>query len=75
MSADDKNVYIMMQAGKMLIVNNGKSVPLKKDKTLSNGTIVTTDGSVRTTDGNVVKLKEGDRVYLDGRLAIGGKDL
>ena len=75
MNDDYKDAYITMQAGKMLVVNNGKSAPLVKDKLLSNGTIVMTDGSVRTADGNVVRLKEGDRVYFDGRISLGGKDL
>ena len=63
-----KNAYITLQGGSVLVVKENKTMKLDKDKTLKNGTVVTTDGTVKLADGTTSKLKEGDRIYFDGRL-------
>ncbi len=55
-----------MKDGVLRIVQDG--VAISSDVTLSNGTIIKTDGTVLTQDGSKVVLSEGDCVDKDGML-------
>jgi hypothetical protein len=68
---DDKEMmkdHIMMQGGKVMMIKEGKSMPLDKELTLSNGANVTVDGTVRTKDGKTMMMKEGDMMSMDGEM-------
>jgi len=67
MDETNKDTYITVQGGNVMEVKDNKVMKLEKDKTLKDGTVVMTDGTVKSTDGTTRKLKEGERVYYDGR--------
>jgi hypothetical protein len=54
--------------GKTVMVKDGKFTTLKKDVTLSDGTVVMTNGSFKTNDGTATELKDGDHLDLNGKL-------
>ncbi|MBC8081674.1 MAG: hypothetical protein H7Z21_00555 [Hymenobacter sp.] len=59
---------VLMQAGKVLLTQNGLSNPVTQETALVNGTKIKADGTVTMTDGTTVTLKEGDYMSLSGRL-------
>ena len=59
---------IMMEDGKMIVYKNGKSSKMESDMTLSNGTMVSTDGSVKLKNGKTVMLKNGESIGLNGKM-------
>jgi len=66
---DDKEMlkdHIMMTDGKVMMIKEGKSMPLDKEITLSDGTKVTVDGTVTMKDGKKMMMKEGDMMTMDG---------
>jgi len=70
-SADDKGMmkdHIMMKDGKVMMIWEGKSMPLEKELTLGNGTKVTVDGTVMMKDGTKTMMKEGDMMSMDGEM-------
>ena len=42
--------------------------PLDKDMTMSNGTMVMMDGTVKMKDGKTMMMKEGDKMTMDGKM-------
>ena len=54
--------------GKTVMVKDGKFTTLKKDMTLSDGTVVMTNGSFKTNNGTATELKDGDHLDLNGKL-------
>lgn len=70
-SADNKEImkdHIMMKDGKVMMIKEGKSMPLDKELPLSNGAKVTPDGTVMMKDGTKTMMKEGDMMGLDGEM-------
>ncbi len=67
MDDTNKDAYITVQGGNVMEVKNNKVEKLEKDKTLKDGTVIMIDGTVKSPDGTTRKLKEGERVYADGR--------
>jgi hypothetical protein len=68
-SADDKEMmkdHIMMKDGKVMMIKEGKSMPLDKELALTNGAKVTADGSVTLKDGTKTMMKEGEMMTMDG---------
>jgi hypothetical protein len=59
---------VMMKDGKLMVMKSGSVTPLDKELTLSNGSIISLDGTVKATDGTKLKLKEGEAIGLDGKL-------
>lgn len=59
---------VTMQDGKMVKVKDGKSTPLKKDRTMSNGTKISRDGTYTDKDGKKMKMKEGQHMDMSGRM-------
>lgn len=70
----EKNGYITLQGGQVVLVKDGQASTLEKDKALTDGTVVTINGSVKKTDGTFIQMKEGDRIYLDGGMSLSNKD-
>jgi len=58
----------IMKNGKTVKVKDGKFFILKNDITLSDGTIVKTNGSFKSADGTETDLKDGDHLDLNGKL-------
>ena len=70
-TADDKEMmkdHIMMKDGKVMMIKEGKSMPMDKELTLTNGTKVTADGTVTMKDGTKTMMKEGDMMSMDGEM-------
>ena len=59
---------VTMENGKMMVVKGGKMSAMDKEVTLTNGSVVTTDGTIKLQDGTSKKLKNGDCVYMDGKI-------
>jgi hypothetical protein len=66
--------HIKMTGGKILVMQSGKpDTPMDHEMTMSDGTIVAPDGTVRPKDGKVTQLKNGEMVMMDGHVMRGGK--
>lgn len=65
---DMKKDHLMMMDGKMKMFKNGKEMVMDKDMTLSNGTKVMKDGTMKTKAGETMTMKEGDVIYMDGKM-------
>ena len=63
-----KKDCVMMEDGKMMVMKGGKTMGMDKDMTLTNGATVMTDGSVKMKDGTSKQLKNGDCMYMDGKM-------
>ncbi len=61
---------VMMKDGKLSLMKSGVVSQLNKDLTLTNGTVIKVDGTVKSTDGSTIKLKEGEAIGLDGKLIM-----
>jgi len=59
---------VMMEDGKMMVMKGGKTMEMNKDMTLANGTTVMTDGSVKWKNGKTAMLKDGECIYMDGKM-------
>lgn len=55
---------VMMKDGRMVIVRNAKLLPMDLDLTMSDGTKVTTKGSVMRPDGTVHQMQEGESINM-----------
>jgi hypothetical protein len=64
---------VMMENGKMMVMKGGTTTEMDKEMTMSNGAVVMTDGSVKMKDGSTKQLKNGDCVYMDGKMKTGMK--
>ena len=72
--ASGDTLCVSMHHGKMMMMENGKpTVLLKESMTMSNGTVVVPDGTLRMKDGTLTRMKEGQMIMLDGHLMQGGK--
>lgn len=59
---------VMMENGKMMQMTAGKTAPLSTDLSLSDGSIVMPNGTLKKKDGSTVALKNGDCVMMDGTM-------
>lgn len=65
---------LVMRGGKVLTMIDGKpAAPISTETTMSNGTRVETDGTVKPKDGSEFRLGEGDMIMMDGHIMRGGK--
>ncbi len=64
---------VMMKDGKMMVKKNDQTMAMNSDMTMSNGTVVMTNGTVKMQDGTLMTLKEGDCVYMNGKVGKMGK--
>jgi hypothetical protein len=60
---------VMMKDGKMMVMKLGEKMELTESMTLDNGSTVTPDGTVKTKEGKSITLKNGDAIYMDGKMA------
>jgi hypothetical protein len=59
---------LTMKGGRVVLTELGITNPLTADKTLINGTIISTTGLVTAKDGTTTQMGEGDMVSLTGRV-------
>lgn len=60
--------HLMMKDGKMMHIKDDKTMELTSDMQLSNGTTVTKDGTLKMKDGKTHMMKEGEMIYMDGKM-------
>jgi uncharacterized protein DUF6799 len=70
--AYNMNDYIAMKGMTMMIFKNGDSLAMTNVMTLKDGSIVKQDGSVTRTNGQTTKLKDGDKIYWNGKIILKG---
>jgi len=63
-----KKDCVMMEDGKMMTMKGGSSMAMDKDMTMSNGTMVMADGTVKMKNGKTMMMKNGDCIYMDGKM-------
>jgi hypothetical protein len=59
---------VVMQSGKMMMMKGGKTTPMTKDMTMSDGTKCLTNGTCLKKDGTKMAIKEGHCVMMDGKM-------
>lgn len=59
---------IMMKDGKVMITQNGKTMPLENELTLENGTKVMMDGTYMDKNGSTMRMKNGDHMNMAGKM-------
>jgi hypothetical protein len=65
---------VMMSDGKMMTMHEGKPMgPMEHQMTMSNGTTVMPDGTVKMKDGAQTHMKNGQMIMMDGHIMEGGK--
>jgi hypothetical protein len=64
---------IIMQGGRVMMMKAGKAMdPMSADMTISNGTIVLPDGTVKQPGGEEIHMKDGQIMMMDGTIMDGG---
>lgn len=66
---------VMMHGGKMMMMKAGHPItPMDHEVTMSDGTKVEVDGTVKPKDGQIFHLQDGETILMDGHLMMkGGK--
>ncbi len=59
---------LMLQNGRVILTELGRTAPIEQDKRLLNGTLITTKGQITNVEGVTSQMGEGDYVSLTGRL-------
>ena len=68
-SQDKGKDYITMKSdGKVYWIRSGKHIRMNIDVPLKNGSVVNYKGNVTAKDGEIIQLKEGDRLLMDGTM-------
>jgi uncharacterized protein with FMN-binding domain len=63
-----KKDCITMKDGKVWQTKDGQTTELQQDVALENGTVVSKDGNVKTKDGKTMMLKDGDCLWMNGKM-------
>lgn len=58
----------MMKDGKMMVMKNGKTMPMEKDMVMKNGTTCMTNGECIKKDGTKMMMKNGDCMKMSGKM-------
>ena len=59
----------MMKDGKMMSVKAGKTMPMKKNITMKNGTTCMANGNCTMKNGKTIKMKEGECMDMSGKMS------
>ena len=59
---------VMMHDGKMMVMKSGETTAMTEDMTLKNGMMIMKDGTLMMKDGSSKPIKEGECVYMDGKM-------
>lgn len=57
----------MMKEGKMMVMKDGKAIPMEKDMTMKNGTKCMMNGECIMKDGKKLRMKEGECMDMNGK--------
>ncbi len=64
---------VMMSEGKMMVMTQGTpATALDHEMTMSDGSRVEPDGTVKTSDGKEIHLVDGEIIMMDGHVMRGG---
>lgn len=61
---------VMMKDGKMMMMKNGKMMEMENDMTMKDGTVCMKDGTCKMKDGKTMMMKDGDKCYMNGKMAM-----
>ena len=65
---------VMMSNGKMMMMKaGGPATAIDHEVKMSDGTIVSVDGTVKPKNGTEFRLQNGEMIMMDGHLMKGGK--
>src|SRR5512146_700524 len=65
---------VIMRDGKMMMMKAGKAMdPMTASMSMSNGAVVTPDGTVKLPGGQELHMKDGQMMMMDGTIMDGGK--
>jgi hypothetical protein len=65
---------VMMHEGKMMMMKAGHpATAMDHEVTMSDGTKVEVDGTVKPKDAKIFHLQNGEMIMMDGHLMKGGK--
>ncbi|MEP6708796.1 MAG: DUF6799 domain-containing protein, partial [Verrucomicrobiota bacterium] len=70
-AGDKMKDCVHMKDGKMMMMKDGKEMAMEKDMTMKDGTKVMTDGTVVKKDGEKMMMKDGDMMYMSGKMKKG----
>ena len=59
---------VMMKDNKMMVMKGGEKMAMDNETTFTNGSKVSTDGMLTKQDGTTKQLKNGDCIYMDGKM-------
>jgi hypothetical protein len=57
---------VLMKDGRMMMITQGKMMPVKKDITLADGTVCKVDGTCIVRGGRPIKLTNGEGIEVAG---------
>ncbi|HMI61165.1 MAG TPA: DUF6799 domain-containing protein [Puia sp.] len=63
-----KKDCVMMKDGQVMAMKDGQKMKLEQTMTLTNGTTIAPDGTIKWPDGKTAMLKEGQSIYMDGKM-------
>src|SRR5271168_1364560 len=64
---------VMMRDGIMMLMKHGKAaMPMDGDVTMTNGTVVSPDGTITLKGGREFRMHNGEVIMMDGHLMKGG---
>ena len=66
--AQTNSKAVEMKDGKMMVVADGKTMPMTKEMTMENGTRCMTNGEYIMKDGKKMKMKEGEMMDMNGMM-------
>ena len=58
----------MMKDGKMMVMKNGKTMPMTKNMGMKNGAMCMTNGECTMKDGKKMMMKDGDCMDMSGKM-------
>ncbi len=64
-----KDCVMMMEDGKLMVMVAGKKKKMEKSQTMTNGSIIFTDGTVKLRNGKTVRLRVGEMIDIDGLIS------
>ena len=66
---DSQTDYCLMQDGHMMTrMKDGQTTPMAENMTMSNGTLVKTDGTCTMPNGTKTTMKNGQCVMMNGKM-------
>jgi hypothetical protein len=63
-----KKDCVMMKDGQVMSMKDGQKMKLDQTMTLTNGTTIAPDGTIKWPNGKTAMLKEGQCIYMDGKM-------